>query len=140
MIISDTGKSTEQCVAAAKKANSILGMIKRNIIWKSKEIIVTLYKSLVRPRLEYCVQAWCPYLQKDIDLLERVQRRATKMISGYGKHSYETRLKLTGLPSLSSRRIRGDLIEVFKLIKGFDKVDYNKFFQIKRDNNLRWHT
>ena len=62
------------------KANATLGMIKRNITCKSKNIVTKLYKALVRPKLEYYVQAWRPYLQKDIEKMERVQRRATKMI------------------------------------------------------------
>ena len=61
-VLNVNGKFAEQCSAAAKKANQILGMIRRNIKYKKKEIIVKLYKALVRPRLEYCVQAWSPYL------------------------------------------------------------------------------
>ena len=92
VIIDKTGKSSEQCISAVKKANSVLGMIKRNIHFKSKGIIVKLYKSLVRPLLEYCVQAWSPYLRKDIDAMERVQKRATKLIEGYRDKSYAERL------------------------------------------------
>ena len=110
-----------------KKANSISGMIKINIKWKNKEIIISLYKSLVRPNLEYCVQAWCPYFNKDMEVLERVQRRATRMIEGYWDIPYEERLKLTGLQSLKNRHIQGDLIEAFKIIKRIDKVDHRKF-------------
>ena len=80
--IRKVSKSSEQCILAAKKANVIFGMIKRNIVFKSKKVIVKLYKALVRPRLEFSVQAWCPYPRKDIDMLERVQRRATKLIDG----------------------------------------------------------
>ena len=83
VIMDSSGKSTEQCIMAVKKANAVLGMIKRNINFKSKDVIVKLYKALVRPKLEYCIQAWCPYLKKDIDILERVQKRATKMLEGY---------------------------------------------------------
>ena len=93
VIIDSSGKVTEQCVMAVKKANSILGIIKRNIHFKSKENIVRFYKSLVRPRLEYCVQTWCPYLKKDIDMIERVQRRATKLIEGYSAVAYDDRLR-----------------------------------------------
>ena len=113
-----------KCAKAVKKANAVLGMIKRNIHFKSKDVIVKLYKSLVRPRLEYCIQAWSPYLKKDIDRLEKVQRRATRMIEGYWDLSYEERLERTGLIPLEKRRVRGDLIEVFKMMKGFDHVDF----------------
>src|SRR5271163_986838 len=79
VVIDDNGKFAEQCAKAVKQANAVLGMIKRNIHFKSKDVMVRLYKSLVRPRLEYCVQAWSPYLRKDIDRIERVQRRATRL-------------------------------------------------------------
>ena len=58
----------------SKKANCVLGMIKRNIKCKNAAIIMRRYKSLVRPRLEYCIQAWSPYHKKDIEVLERVQK------------------------------------------------------------------
>jgi len=133
-------KKTEQCNLAANKANQILGMIKRNIKNKSKNIIISLYKALVRPRLEYCIQAWNPNLAKDITLLERVQKRATKMIIGFGGLSYERRLQETGLTTLVVRRARGDLIETFKILKGFDKIDYNKFFILAENDRVRGHS
>ena len=74
IIMHNSGKTSEQCTMAANKANQILGMIKRNIKWKDKYIITKLYKTLVRPKLEFCVQAWCPELKKDQEVLERVQR------------------------------------------------------------------
>ena len=86
-----------------------------------------MYKSLVRPRLEYCIQAWCPHLRKDIDLLEKVQRRATRLI--YSLHDLPNcdRLKRLKLTTLVTRRVRGDLIEVFTIIKSFEEVDSNIF-------------
>ena len=101
-----------------------------------------LYKALVRPKLEYCIQAWCPYLKKDISILERVQKRATKMIEGYKDMSYEDRLSNTGLTKLEKRHARGDLIQVFKIIKGIDKMDYRQFFEIAvtdRSHKIRRH-
>ena len=80
VVIDRSGKSSEQCILAASKANTVLGMIKRNISFKSKYVIVRLYKALVRQKLEFCVQAWCSYLRKDLAIIERVQRRATKLI------------------------------------------------------------
>ena len=73
-------KVSEQCGIAALKGNQILGLLRRTIMYKEKQLIVPLYKAIVRPHLEYCIQAWRPYCKKDIDKLERIQRKATKMI------------------------------------------------------------
>ena len=73
-------KFSKQCLNAAKAVIKLLGMIKINFTYKSEKITLQLYKSLVRPRLEYCIQAWCPHFRKDIDLLEKMQRRATWLI------------------------------------------------------------
>ena len=87
-----------------------------------------LYKSLVRSCLEYCVQAWQPYLVKDIKLMEKVQKRMTRMLPDLKNMSYPESLKILGLTTLESRRLRGDLIEVFKTEKGFINIDRNIFF------------
>ena len=116
-----------------------LGIIRRHIKSRKKNIILKLYKTLVRPKLEYCVQAWCPYLRKDIDNIERVQHRATKLIGECAGLSYKDRLDRVGLITLEKRRLRGDLIQVFKLIKGIDKIDYNKFFQLVDNTRTRGH-
>jgi hypothetical protein len=139
IIIDQSMKFSEHCNRIVNSANSVLGMIRRTMSSKSKKIIVRLYKSLVRPKLEYCVQAWRPFLRKDIDKLEKVQRRATKMIDGCRFMSYEDRLKVTGLTTLEDRRNRGDIIEVFKMIKGFTKVDYREFFQLADNQKTRGH-
>ena len=78
---------------AASKGNQILGMIRRNISYKEKGLIVPLHRAIVRPHLEYCIQAWRPYCSKDIDMLEKIQRRATKLIPGLRDLSYEERLR-----------------------------------------------
>jgi hypothetical protein len=78
----------------------MLGIIKRKIKYKSKDVIVKLYKTLVRPHLEYCVQLWSPFLKSDVKLLERVQRRALKMINGYSNINYAERLNKSGLITL----------------------------------------
>ena len=113
-------------------------MIKRTFHNFSKDIIVKLYKSLIRPRLEYAVQAWRPHLQKDINLIEGVQRRVTNMVSDVRGKSYEDRLKQLHLTTLETRRIRGDLIEVFRILKGFEDVDASKFF-VKAEGCTRGH-
>ena len=118
-----------QCSKAAKKANKILGLIYRHFENKSKDIILRLYKSLVRPHLDYCIQVWNPHLMKDINNLERVQKRCTRMIWSLKGVSYQDRLLRLHLTTLSKRRLRADLLETFKIINGFEKLNFYTFFQ-----------
>ena len=114
-------------------------MIRRNITYKEKSLIIPLYKAIVRPHLEYCIQAWNPYLRKDVDMLEKIQRRATKLIPGLRDLTYEERLKECGLTTLETRRLRGDQIEVFKILNGYENIDSNIFFEIKESKITRGH-
>ena len=98
-------------------------MIKRSFSVRDKDVILQLYKSLVRPHLEYSVQAWRPHFQKDIDSIEGVQRRATKLILDLKDESYEDGLRCLNLTTQETRRLEGDLIEVFKICKGFENVE-----------------
>ena len=82
------------------------------VTYKEKSLIIPLYKAIVRPHLEYCIQAWNPHLRKDVDMLEKIQRRATKLIPELRDLTYEERLKECGLTTLETRRIRGDQIEL----------------------------
>ena len=93
--------------------------------------------SLVCPQLGYRVQFWSPYYRKDIDKLERVQQRITKMVPRLQNISYEERLEELNLFSLSKRRLRGDLIEVFKIFKGFDNINVDDYFTVDRSNVTR---
>ena len=132
-------KVSEQCGIAASKGNHILGLIRRNITYKGKKLIIPLYKAIFRPHLEYCIQAWRPYRKKDVDTLERIQRRATKMIPELRDLSYEECLKECGLTTLETRRLRADDIEVFKILNGYENIDRNVFFSLKKDSRTRGH-
>ena len=105
-------KWQKQTEKSCKTANRVLGFIARNFNYKTTELMLPLYKSLVRPHLEYAVQFWSPHLRTDIDKMERVQRRATKIIPKIRNHSYQQRLKDLKLISLVQRRLRGQLIGV----------------------------
>ncbi|KAM6358371.1 centrosomal protein of 128 kDa isoform 4-T10 [Alca torda] len=106
----------------AQKANCILGCIKRSMASRSKEVILPTYSALVRHHLQYCVQLWSSQHRKDMDLLDRVQRRATKTIRGMEHLSYEDRLRELEF-SLVKRRLWGDLIGAFQYLKGAYKKD-----------------
>ena len=140
IIVRNDLKVSGQCVKGIKTANQVLGMIKETFFYKTIDSLLPLYKSLVRPHLEYCMQAWSPHLRKDIDLEEGVERRATNMVLGWDKHSYSDRLTICDLLTLEDRRLRGDLIQVFKILKGFHMVNYQDFFELDQDTSRRGHT
>ena len=141
VIMSCDLKPSKQCACAVKKANMTLGMIKRHIVSRDKTIILRLYKGLVRPKLEYCIQAWNPSLVKDIELIEQVQHRATKLIPGIAHWPYHDRLKELHLTTLELRRHRGDLLETFKILKGKEGIECDKLFtlntSVTRGNSLK---
>ena len=121
----DFGKHINTIVA---KANRVLGMIKVSFACMNIPMFLNLYTAQVRPLLEYCVQVWSPHKRKYIKLIEGVQRRATKLVPQLREKTYENRLKVLGLQRLVERRIRGDMIETYKIMTGKEKLDKRRLF------------
>ena len=111
VIITDKLEVIEQCAKASKKAND-----QQSLQNKTKDVALQLRKSLVRPNLDYCIQAWRPFKQKN--LLESVQRRATRMKPDLRHLDYPNRLRVLNITTLETRRLRADLLEVFKIFNG----------------------
>jgi len=119
---------SHRCALAAQKTNCILGHIKRSVGSRSREVILPLCSALVTPHLESHVQLWSPQHRKDMELLERIQRRATTVIRGMEHLSCEERLRDLGLFRLENRRLRGDLIAAFQYLKRAYRKDGENYF------------
>ena len=122
---------------AISKANKMLGIIKRSFTFRDKDTLTRLYKTLVRPHLEYANTVWHPLLKRQSISIEKVQRRATRLVKSIRHLSYEERLKQLHLPSLKFRRLRGDLIQTYKIFKGLDHIEGEHFFQLVDNGKTR---
>lgn len=123
--------------AAINKANRMLGIIRRTFTYLNKEVFLNLYKSLVRPHLEYASSVWAPRLKRQSLALERVQRRATRLLPDTRDLEYVDRLYFLNLPSLKYRRYRGDLIQTFKILNKVDDINPESFFVFKEGGVTR---
>ena len=139
VIVHKTLKSSRQCAEAVKKANKVIGMIRRNFKNFNKKIMLNLYKSLVRPHVDYCIQVWNPYLKKDIKLVEGVQRRMTRLIKEVKHLEYEQRLQVLHLNTLEQRHIRQDLITMYNIMNKKMDIDPTKYFDMFTQKKTRGH-
>nr|VZI29512.1 unnamed protein product [Spirometra erinaceieuropaei] len=121
-------KPSLHCTKIAKSAMSVLYLVKRAFSAFDEDCFAKVFRTFVRPQLEFAIQAWRPWTAKDLSILERVQRRATKLVAGQGSLPYAT------------RQLRGDLIQVFRIIRGQDcSLVPGDFFELATTTNLRGH-
>ena len=135
--VSKSLKPTKQCEVAAAIAHSTLRRISKSFHYRKSNVLVPLFKSFVRPQLEFSVAAWSPWTEQDVETLEGVQRSLIRLISNKRGNTYEERLRNAGLTTLRERRLRGDMIETFKVVKGFTKVDKNEWFVFRNPDETR---
>ena len=132
-------KFDQHITTIVNKANQLLGLIKRSFCYMDKTLFLKLYKSLIRPHLDYGNSVWYPVTKKNKQLIENVQRRATRLVPDLRDLSYEERLYNLNLPTLEYCRKRGDLIQLYKMIHGIDDIDVTKFVSFST-NTTRGHT
>ena len=131
-------KFDEHISAKVKKANAIVGLVRRTFNFLDCRMFKKLYTTFVRPHLEYAQAVWSPHLKKNINILENVQIRATKIVDGLAYLDYPERLKKLDLPTLVYRRARGDMIEVFKHLHTYDQKTLPHHF-CRHDRPSRIH-
>lgn len=139
ILIDDELKFHNHVAYAVKKANGVLSCIRRSFECRDRSTIPKLYKGLVRPLIDYGDSIWYPRFKTDSKTIERVQKRATKMIYDIRNRPYIERLRALNLPSLEYRRRRGDMIQVFKIIHGLERIPVDTFFE-HSTSNTRGHS
>ena len=137
----DNKLSFEQHISEkVNSANSLMGVIRRTYEHLDEENFCLLFKAFVRPHIEYANSVWAPYKIKHIETIENVQRRATKQIPSLRHLSYEERLRKLNLPSLVYRRLRGDMIELYKIMSGVYDTSVSTFLTEQVNSITRGHS
>lgn len=134
VIIHDSLKPSMQCAESARKANAVLGQLTRSFHYRDRHIFKRLYVQQVRPLLEFCTPAWSPWTAGDKEVIEKVQKRFTNMVSGLNGRTYRDKLDELGLLTLENRRLQLDLVQVYKIIHNLDNVQCDTWFNLVGDN------
>lgn len=133
VMTTDKLKPGKQCKKAARIAQAVLGQISRAFHYRDRKVFQQLYVQYVRPHLEFSAQAWSPWQQGDIDVLENVQKRAVAMISGLKSQDYKERLLELDMTTLEERRHQSDMVLVYKILTGKDRVEPDTWFSMAAD-------
>jgi hypothetical protein len=130
VFVTEKLKPASQCRAAARTAQAVLGQITRAFHYRDRHVFVKLYKQYVRPHLEFCTQAWAPWHEEDKLILEKVQQRAVKMVSGLRAESYEDRLKELEMDTLEERRLQADVAMVHRIMHKQNGLEPSTWFEM----------
>ena len=123
-------KPSDHCSIVAGRARHILGQISRSFHFRDRKTFLKLYTTYVRVHMEFAVPAWSPWQLGDIRKLEAVQQQAVNMISGLQGSTYEEKLSELGLQTLHERRVKFDMVETFKIVKGFSNSPHTRWFTL----------
>ncbi len=134
VMVSNNLKPAAQCAKAALTANRVLGQITRSFHYRDRHVYIRLYKQYVLPHLEFAAVTWSPWTDADKAVLEKVQQRAIKMVSGLKGRTYEERLIELGMATLEERRHQTDMLQVYKILQGKDRVEPTQWFQLVNSN------
>ena len=137
VLINDNLKPSMQCQKAANTAMAVLNQILRAFTYRDRTTYINLYKTYVRPHLEFSSPVWNPWLTSDVERLENVQKKALKQVNGLHETDYLTRVKELGLTTLEERRTYSDLVQTYKIINGIDDVDRKIWFELYGDTERR---
>ena len=128
VLVTSNLKPAKQCARAAATASTVLGQITRAFHYRDRHVFARLYRTYVRPHLEYAVQAWAPWARGDVEKLERVQERAVRQISGLRGSTYEEKLDELGMLPLAERRHQLDMCSAYRVLTGKDDVQPEIWF------------
>lgn len=128
-------KPSSHCAESARRANAILTQISRAFMYRDRKVFLQLYKQFVRCHLEFAVPAWSPWAVGDIEVIERVQKRAINMVSGLTGRTYEDKLSELGLTTLLERRVKLDMVQTYKIINRVDDVNAETWFKLTGISN-----
>jgi len=137
--VDQTMKFSTHCKTIAQRANRLSNLFFLTFRCRDKEFMLNFYATYIRPLLETATTVWNPYLMKDINVLEGVQRKFTKRVPGMFERSYEQRRAALGLKTLEHRRLCNDLTMCFRALNGFIDLDFHEFFEFNRGRHLRGH-
>ena len=136
ILVSSNLKPTAQCAKAALTANRVLGQITRAFHYRDRHVFIRLYKQYVLPHLEFSVTAWAPWTEADKVVLEKVQQRAVAMVSGLAGRSYEDCLAELEMLTLEERRHHADMLQVYKIITGMDRIERENIFKFVNNSGI----